>query len=149
MKIALISDTHGIFREEWVPHITACDYLIHAVDINTKTCYEKFKSLGVPAYFVKGNTDIGEWATNLPEFLSVPIGGKIFYISHNQYDFPFDLTDADFLVFGHTHVYTYYERFGKVYVNPGSAAQPRGDSKSMAVLELNEDGSYHITRIFL
>mgnify|MGYP002558704944 CR=1 FL=1 len=38
---------------------------------------------------------------------------------------------------------------GKVYVNPGSAAQPRGDSKSMAVLELNEDSSYHITRIFL
>ncbi len=53
MKIALISDTHGIFREEWVPHITACDYLIHAGDINTKTCYEKFKSLGVPAYFEK------------------------------------------------------------------------------------------------
>jgi hypothetical protein len=149
MKIALLSDTHGIFREDWIPYITGCDYLIHAGDINSASCYEKIKSLGVPAYFVKGNTDTGEWARNLPEFLSVPIGGKIFYISHNQYDLPFDLTDADFLVFGHTHVYTYYERFGKIYINPGSAGEPRGDSRSMAVLTLNGDGSHEIKRIFL
>jgi hypothetical protein len=149
MKIALLSDTHGIFREDWIPHITGCDYLIHAGDVDSRTCYEKIKSLGVPAYFVRGNCDKGDWAENLPEFLSVPIGGKIFFIAHNQYDFPCDITDADFLIYGHTHVYAYYGRFGKTYINPGSAGQSRGDSKSMAVLELKEDGSHEIKRILL
>lgn len=136
MKIGILSDTHGIFREDWIPHLTGCDYLIHAGDVNTKTCYEKIESLGIPFYVVRGNSDMGEWAKFLPEFLSVPIGGRIFYIVHNRYDLPFDLTDADFIIYGHTHYYEEYERFGKVYLNPGSAGQPRGDARSMAILEL-------------
>lgn len=148
MKIGIISDTHGVFREDWLPHLADCDYLIHAGDINTKTCYEKLKSLGIPLYPVRGNCDHGDWAKYLPEFLQVPIGGKRFYIVHNKSDLPFDLTDADFIIFGHTHCYTYYERFGKVFLNPGSAGQPRGDARSMAILDLEGD-SYEVQRIFL
>ncbi len=148
MKVGIISDTHGVFREDWLPHLTECDYLIHAGDINTQSCYEKFNSLGIPIYFVRGNCDHGEWATYLPEFLTVPIGGRLFYVVHNRSDLPFDLTDADFIIFGHTHCYTCYDRFGKVFLNPGSAGQPRGDSRSMAIIELTED-TYDIQRIFL
>lgn len=148
MKIGILSDTHGVFREEWLPHMTDCDYLIHAGDIDTKTCYEKLKSLGIPLYLVRGNCDRGDWAKYLPEFLQVPIGGKLFYIVHNKSDLPFDLTDADFVIFGHTHCYTHSERFGKVFLNPGSAGQPRGDARSMAILEL-EDDAYAVQRIFL
>lgn len=146
MKIGILSDTHGVFREDWVSILTQCDYLIHAGDINTKTCYDRIKALGIPCYFVRGNSDHGEWARFLPEFLTVPIGGKIFYIIHNKSDLPFDLTDADFVIFGHTHCYTEYERFGKVFLNPGTAGQPRGDGRSMAILELKED-AYTIRRI--
>lgn len=148
MKIGILSDTHGVFREEWLPHMTDCDYLIHAGDIDTKTCYEKLKSLGIPLYLVRGNCDRGDWAKYLPEFLQVPIGGKLFYIVHNKSDLPFDLTDADFVIFGHTHCYTHSERFGKVFLNPGSAGQPRGDARSMAILELEGD-AYAVQRIFL
>lgn len=148
MKIGILSDTHGVFREDWIPHLTGCDYLIHAGDIDTKTCYEKLKGLGIPLYVVRGNCDQGSWAQYIPEFLQVPIGGKIFFIVHNRSDLPFDLTDADFVLFGHTHCYTSYERFGKVFLNPGSAGQPRGDARSMAILELKEEG-YEIQRIFL
>lgn len=140
MKIGILSDTHGVFREDWVPILTGCDYLIHAGDINTKLCYDKIKALGIPCYFVRGNCDQGSWAEFLPEFLTVPIGGKIFYIIHNKSDLPFDLTDADFVIFGHTHCYAEYERFGKVFINPGTAGQPRGDGRSMAILELKENG---------
>lgn len=148
MRIGIISDTHGIFREEWLPHLTSCDYLIHAGDVDTKTCYEKLKSIGIPFYLVRGNCDRGDWAKFTPEFLRVPIGRKMFYIIHNRSDLPFDLTDADFVIFGHTHCYTQYERFGKVFLNPGSAGQPRGDARSMAILELVGD-TYTIQRIFL
>lgn len=148
MKIGIISDTHGVFREDWLSHLTDCDYLIHAGDIDTKTCYEKLKSLGIPLLPVRGNCDRGDWAKFVPEFLQVPIGGKLFYIVHNKSDLPFDLTDADFVIFGHTHCYTHYERFGKVFLNPGSAGQPRGDARSMAILELEGD-TYAVQRIFL
>lgn len=148
MKIGVISDTHGIFREEWLTHLSGCDCLIHAGDINTQKCYDKFKETGIPTYMVRGNCDRGGWAAYLPEFLQVPIGGKLFYIVHNKSDLPFDLTDADFVIFGHTHQYAQYGRYGKVFLNPGSAAQPRGDLKSMAILELSGD-SYEIRRISL
>ena len=36
MKIGIISDTHGIFREEWHRHLDGCDYLIHAGDFCTQ-----------------------------------------------------------------------------------------------------------------
>lgn len=148
MKIGILSDTHGIFRDDWLPHLTKCDYLIHAGDIDTKRCYEKLNSLGIPIYFVRGNNDHGDWADYLPEFMKVPIGGRLFYVVHNKSDLPFDLTDADFIIFGHTHCYTCYDRFGKVFLNPGSAGQPRGDSRSMAIVELTED-AHDIQRIFL
>lgn len=148
MKIGIISDTHGIYRSDWTAYLKECDLLIHAGDVNTEKCYETIKGLGIPLYAVRGNCDHGNWAEKLPEFLSVPIEGKIFYIIHNRSDLPFDLTDADFVIFGHTHCYTYYERFGKVFLNPGSAGQPRGDSRSLAILELKED-DYEVKRIYL
>ena len=70
----------------------------------------------------------------------MPIGGKLFYLVHNRADLPFDLTDADFVVFGHTHVFTHYDRYGKIFLNPGSAVADRGDGKGMAILTLTEDG---------
>ena len=139
MKIGLISDTHGVFREEWIPHIKDCDYLIHAGDTNTRACYDKINELGIPMYVVRGNSDMGFWADFLPEFLSVPIGGKIFYIVHDRYDLPYDLSEADFIIFGHTHCYETFERNGKVYINPGSAGQPRWDARSLAILELPDE----------
>ncbi len=148
MKIGIISDTHGIFREDWRTHLAQCDYLIHAGDVNTKTCYNKFMHLNVPCCIVRGNCDTGAWAELLPGHLQVKIGGKIFFIVHNKSDLPFDLTEADFVIFGHTHCYSHSERFGKVFLNPGSAGQPRGDARSMAVIELLED-SYEIRRILL
>lgn len=148
MKVGILSDTHGVFREEWTARLLECDYLIHAGDISTKACYEKFGKLGIPVYMVRGNCDVGSWARYLPEFLSVKIGGKIFFIVHNRADLPFDLTEADVVVFGHTHLFEHTERFGKIFLNPGSAGQPRGDLRSMAVLELRGD-SCDIRRILL
>ena len=148
MKIGIISDTHGIFREDWKPYFAQCDCLLHAGDVDTSRCYEQFQALGIPFYLVRGNCDKGEWAQYIPEFMQVPLGGKLFYLVHNRADLPFDLTDADYVIYGHTHVYEYYERYGKSFLNPGSAGQGRGDLKSMVIMELKED-SCDIKRIIL
>ena len=105
MKIGIISDTHGIFREDWKAYFSECDCLLHAGDVNTNKCYEAFQKIGIPVYMVKGNCDRGEFAEFLPEFMRVPLGGKLFYLVHNRADLPFDLTDADFIVYGHTHFF--------------------------------------------
>ena len=46
MKIGIISDTHGIFREEWHRHLDGCDYLIHAGDFCTQKNYDCFRNFG-------------------------------------------------------------------------------------------------------
>lgn len=45
MKIGIISDTHGIFREEWHRYLDSCDYLIHAGDFCTQKNYDCFLEL--------------------------------------------------------------------------------------------------------
>ena len=148
MKIALVSDTHGVCRDELFDHIKNCDYLIHTGDFDNERTYNRFLNCGIPMYAVRGNCDHGEWASYLHEFVSVPIGGKLFYLVHNKADLPFDLTDADFIIFGHTHVFTHYDRYGKVFINPGSAGADRGDGKGLAILELTDNG-YDVERILL
>ena len=138
MKIALVSDTHGVCRKELFDHIKNCDYLIHTGDFDNERTYNRFLNCGIPMYAVRGNCDHGEWASYLHEFVSVPINGKLFYLVHNKADLPFDLTDADFIIFGHTHVFTHYDRYGKVFINPGSAGADRGDGKGIAILELTD-----------
>ena len=69
-------------------------------------------------------------------------------MENNKADLPFDLTDADFIIFGHTHVFTHSDRYGKVFINPGSAGADRGDGKGIAILELTDNG-YDVERILL
>lgn len=148
MKIALISDTHGIVREDWLDYIRGCDCMIHTGDFDNERCYERFLNLGVPAYMVRGNCDTGEWASYLPEFMPAPFCGKMFYLVHNRAYLPADLTDADFVIFGHTHVFTHEELHGKVFINPGSTTVERGSGRTMAILTLDRD-SYDLQRIVL
>ena len=148
MKIALFSDTHGIFRPDWMDIIKDCTYLMHTGDFHTRKCYETFLNIGIPSYMVRGNCDKGEWASYLPEFMPVVIGGKMFYLVHNRADLPLDLTDADFIIYGHTHIFSHENRHGKIYINPGSAGNDRGDGKHMAILELQDD-DYKLQQIRL
>ena len=72
MKIALVSDTHGVCRKELFDHIKNCDYLIHTGDFDNERTYNRFLNCGIPMYAVRGNCDHGEWASYLHEFVSVP-----------------------------------------------------------------------------
>ena len=69
MKIALVSDTHGVCRKELFDHIKKCDYLIHTGDFDNERTYNRFLNCGIPMYAVRGNCDHGEWASYLHEFL--------------------------------------------------------------------------------
>ena len=45
-------------------------------------------------------------------------------------------------------MYSRTNRYGKVFINPGSAGADRGDGKGIAILELT-DNEYDVERILL
>lgn len=137
MKLGILSDTHGLLREEFKEELKQCDYIIHAGDIGTEKCYNELKALGVPLYMVRGNCDHGQWATYIPETLAFPIGGLIFYLIHDLSQLPYLTNLPDVIIFGHTHTRACYQRRGCTYVNPGTAGRARGVSGiSMAIAEI-------------
>ena len=77
MKVGVISDTHGLLRQEVLEILRSCDCILHAGDINNQGILEELGRIA-PVYVVRGNND-KEWAEHLPHDLTVQLEGlKIF-----------------------------------------------------------------------
>lgn len=124
-RVAILSDTHGLLRDEVKSILSGVDAIIHAGDINTPTIVKELEAFA-PLYIVRGNND-KEWAEALPESLSFSIEGINIYVVHNKKDIPQDIedTDTDIVVFGHSHQYSEEKKNGVVYINPGSCGKRR------------------------
>lgn len=147
MRISILSDTHGLLRDEIVEHLKESDVVLHAGDINNQDILEKIKAIA-PTYVVRGNND-KEWAENLPKEVETSVGEFSFYMTHKKSDLPSDLSNYDFVIFGHSHKYEVIDSGRPVFINPGSCG-PRMFHKpvTMCMLELNEENhSYEITKI--
>ena len=127
-NIGVISDTHGLLRAEAVEFLNGCDFIVHAGDIGNENVLHKLKSIA-PTYAIRGNTDKGHWAHELPETDVFEIEGRLFYLIHNTHDLDLDPVAAEFdaVIFGHTHRPKRYEKDGVLYLNPGSAGPLRFD----------------------
>ena len=92
MKIAVLSDTHGLLRPEVKEIISECDAVLHAGDINSQKIIVEMKAAAKPEalfYIVRGNND-KEWAEKLPHHEEFTIAGVNFYMVHNKKDIPAD-----------------------------------------------------------
>ena len=142
MKIAVISDTHNLFRPEVAEWIAKCDGVIHAGDVNSLKVLEEIKSavgMEKPFWVVRGNND-REWAKHLPEFLRFELGGVRFFLVHNKKDVPKDLGDVQVVVYGHSHKFVEEMADGRLWLNPGSCGRRRFSSAvTMAVLYLGDE----------
>ncbi len=142
MKIAVISDTHNLFRPEVKEILSKCDGVMHAGDVNSQKVLDEIKaSVGaeVPFYVVRGNND-REWARELPESVSFMLGNIKFFLVHNKKDVPKELEDIQVVVYGHSHKYAKDMVDGRLWFNPGSCGRKRFRSAvTMAILHL-EDG---------
>ena len=93
-------------------------------------------------------TDVG---LELPSYRTCTTGGLKIFVSHGHLYYEpssVGLEDSDFdlVITGHTHVPDIHTQFieGKrvVFLNPGSAARPRGGSRaSYALIRFRKDGS--------
>ena len=123
MKIAILSDTHGLLRPEVLEHLKDADAILHGGDINKQSIVDQLRQYA-PLYVVRGNND-KEWAQAIPHHLTVTLDGVRFYMVHNQKEIPAELSGADVVVFGHSHKYVQEERNGLLWLNPGSCGPRR------------------------
>jgi putative phosphoesterase len=140
LKIGILSDTHGLFREQINKCFESVDCIIHAGDIGSPEIIEKLSSLA-PLYAVLGNTDPPFIFTeyNYEEVLATP-HHKI-YVLHSLADIERDIVKEgfDIVISGHTHRPLITTDNNVLYINPGSAGPVRSNLPISAAL-LHMDG---------
>ena len=123
MKLAILSDTHGLLRPEVAEHLKTADAILHGGDINKQSIVDQLRQYA-PLYIVRGNNDKA-WAEDIPHDLTVTLDGVTFAMVHNKKELPEDLAGVDVVVFGHSHKYVQEEMDGSLWLNPGSCGPRR------------------------
>ncbi|MGE5352495.1 MAG: metallophosphoesterase family protein, partial [Acidobacteriota bacterium] len=81
--IGVISDTHGLLREEIKELFKGCALIIHAGDVGREHVLEELRSIK-DTVAVRGNVDY--WADNLKEREYVTVENKKILVLHNIAD---------------------------------------------------------------
>ena len=147
MKIAILSDTHGLLRPEVTEHLKTADVILHGGDINKQSIVDELQQYA-PLYIVRGNNDKA-WAENIPHDLTVTLGGMTFAMVHNKKEVPADLTGVDVVVFGHSHKYVQEEKDGILWLNPGSCGPRRFHQEITMMMAELEDGKLQVEKIII
>ena len=147
MKLAILSDTHGLLRPEVAEHLKTADAILHGGDVNKPGIVDQLERYA-PLYVVRGNND-KEWAEQLPHDLTITLGGVTFYLVHNKKEVPADLTGIDAVVFGHSHKYLLEERDGVLWLNPGSCGPRRFHQEITMMMAEAEDGTLRVEKIVI
>lgn len=147
IKMGIISDTHGLLREEVKERLKDCTYIFHAGDVDRPEILDELRTMGF-LYVVRGNND-GYWAQNLRRSLNFSVGNVKFFMVHDRKDAAWELVDTQVVIFGHSHKYFCQEIDGRLWLNPGSCGRNRfGGEVTMAVMTV-ENGSWEVEKIVL
>ena len=148
IRIAVLSDTHGLLRRCVVRAVQDCSVILHAGDIIHESDLDELAVYG-DLYAVRGNNDI--WmpgVSDLAGILRFEIGGVSFCMVHDRRDVPRDLTGVNAVIFGHSHRYSEEWIDGRLWLNPGSCGRTRfGGDVTMARLTLQNGKITRVDRI--
>ncbi len=124
-RIGVISDTHGLLRDEAIDVLRGVDGIIHAGDIGKKEIVEKLQEIA-PLTIIKGNNDKDDWALEIPDIAITQVLGQAIYVLHNLNELALN-PEGEFsvVVSGHSHVPKMETRNSVLYFNPGSAGPRR------------------------
>ena len=124
--IGVISDTHGLLRPEAVKALNGVELIIHAGDVGDPKVLAGLEKIA-PVYAVRGNTDRGAWARDLPPTRVVEVGGIHLYVLHELFRLDLDPAAAGLaaVIFGHSHRPHLERKNGVLFLNPGSAGPRR------------------------
>ena len=145
MKIGILSDTHGLLRQEVLDHLAGCDAILHGGDINNQGILLTLRSIA-PVYVVRGNND-REWAEQIPYTLDFTLGGVRVCMAHKKKDLPADLSGFGLAVYGHTHRYEELRQGGTILLNPGSCGPRRFNQAITLAVATIEGRKITVTRV--
>jgi uncharacterized protein len=126
-RIGLISDTHGLLREEALTALRGSELIVHAGDVGDRDILPRLREIA-PVVAVRGNVDTEAWARReLPETAVAQAGDVSIYVLHDVHALDLNPAAAGFqiVVSGHSHKYLQTEKDGVLYINPGSAGPRR------------------------
>lgn len=139
MRLGVISDTHGVLRDEVVKNLEGCDYIIHAGDICGEEVFERLNKIA-RTFVVRGNNDGDSFGRKLPNYKEIEIDQVLIYVVHKKEDIPSELREVDIVIYGHSHKYSEEKKNGVIYLNPGSCGKKRFSLPlTMAIVEVNLD----------
>ena len=84
MRVGVLSDTHGLLRPEVPPLLQGADRILHAGDVGG-TVLARLRKIA-PVDVVRGNTDSGPEAEELPLSLLGDLAGLPFRMVHRRED---------------------------------------------------------------
>ena len=140
-KIGVLSDTHGLLREEAVGRLLGCDLILHAGDIGSPSILTELRTLA-EVVAVRGNVDTGSWANELSREEYVDVAGRRICLVHDLSTLSLYPVSAgiDIVIHGHSHKPAVEWKGGILYLNPGSAGPKRFHLPvSMAILSLEDE----------
>jgi putative phosphoesterase len=149
-RLGIISDTHG-HEEAWKKALSrwgSVDGVLHCGDVLADIATEleeMIRGAPFPVIISRGNCDRPEdeallgWPVMAP-YATVWWHSRLILVGHGA---PFQplrelglRCRADLVIYGHTHVGSIVREEGTIFLNPGSAALPKGrDPASAAVLD--------------
>lgn len=138
MIVGVISDLHRVLSDCAVHELEKCDIILCAGDVEREHILMELDAIA-PTIAVKGNCDYPSLSSDVPFTASPRIGGVRFFMVHRPEDIGTPAEDVQVVIHGHTHVPRNQVLDGILYINPGSATNPRGgNKKTMARLTIEE-----------
>lgn len=125
-RVGVISDTHGLLRDEALEALAGSELIVHAGDVGKPEILTALERIA-PVRAIRGNVDHGELAASLPHDDVIEVGDRILYVLHDKNELALDPVAAGFdvVITGHTHDPRIERERGVTYLNPGSAGPRR------------------------
>jgi hypothetical protein len=126
MRIAVVSDTHGLLRPELPLLLAGADHILHCGDVGKIGILTVLRAIA-PVTAIRGNVDTYGECVELPETELVTLGGRDFYLLHdlNALELEPGAAGIACVLSGHSHRPEIRRHRGVLYVNPGSCGPRR------------------------
>jgi putative phosphoesterase len=137
----VISDTHGLLRDEALAALAGSALIIHAGDVGNPSILSRLRDIA-PVVGVRGNVDTEPWARVLPLTNVVQADPHTIYVLHDLTQLDLDPRAAGLsaVISGHSHQPLIDERNGILFLNPGSAGPRRFDLPVTVARLTTEEG---------
>jgi uncharacterized protein len=125
VRVGVLSDTHNLLRPRVLELLAGCDRILHAGDVGELEILRQLERIA-PVAAVRGNTDMGRAAAELPEELTGSLDGLAFGVIHRREDIPRDWPSRlRLVIFGHSHRPELEWRGQCLLLNPGACGARR------------------------